>query len=84
MIKKEWSFMSFILVSVDGRGSAFQGDEFMFANYMALSQTERVDQTEFVRWFITKGKGWPYCSLRETHFSRLLLRCLKLWNQGLA
>ena len=49
--------MSFILVSVDGRGSAFQGDEFMFANYMALSQTERVDQTEFVRWFITKGKG---------------------------
>lgn len=49
-----------ITLSVDGRGSAFQGDEFMFANYMALSQTERVDQTEFVRWFIQKG---PYASV---------------------
>ena len=34
-----------ITVSVDGRGSAFQGDRFMFSNYRALGQTERVDQT---------------------------------------
>ena len=34
-----------ITVSVDGRGSAFQGDRFMFSNYRALAQTERVDQT---------------------------------------
>ena len=34
-----------IVLSVDGRGSAFQGDKFMFSNYRALAQTERVDQT---------------------------------------
>ena len=34
-----------ITVSVDGRGSAFQGDRFTFANYKALGQNERVDQT---------------------------------------
>jgi len=69
-----------ITLSVDGRGSAFQGDHFMFANYMALSQTERVDQTEFVRWFLNKGPvasvvdktrvsvyGWSYGGYTTTN-----------------
>ena len=68
------------LVSVDGRGSAFQGDKFMFANYMALSQTERVDQTEFIRWFINNSAyasvvdktrvsvyGWSYGGYTTTN-----------------
>ena len=37
-----------ITLSVDGRGSAFQGDRFMFSNYRALAQTERVDQTGYL------------------------------------
>lgn len=44
-----------ITLSVDGRGSAFQGDRFTFANYRALGQNERIDQTEFVRWFINEA-----------------------------
>ena len=35
----------------------------MFANYRALSQTERVDQTEFVRWFTNKSQ---YSSIVDT------------------
>jgi hypothetical protein len=62
-----------IVVSVDGRGSAFQGDEFMFANYKALGQTERVDQTDFAVWLANESQyagridksrmsvyGWSY------------------------
>ena len=62
-----------IVVSVDGRGSAFQGDEFMFANYKALGQTERVDQTDFAVWLANESEfagridktrmsiyGWSY------------------------
>lgn len=69
-----------ITLSVDGRGSAFQGDKFMFSNYKALGQTERVDQTDFVRWFNTKGPvanvvdktrvsvyGWSYGGYTTTH-----------------
>lgn len=69
-----------ITVSVDGRGSAFQGDRFMFSNYRALGQTERVDQTDFVRWFMTEGPyasiidqnrvsiyGWSYGGYTTTH-----------------
>ena len=80
-----------ITVSVDGRGSAYQGnvlilnrfysdfyyeiifakiqnsiiphkhskqgDNFMFANYKALGQTEPVDQVDFMHWFLNKS---PY------------------------
>ena len=48
-----------ITLSVDGRGSAFQGDRFTFANYRALGQNERIDQTEFVRWFINEALRFP-------------------------
>jgi len=48
-----------IVVSVDGRGSAFQGDEFMFANYKALGQTERVDQTDFAVWLANNSSYAP-------------------------
>ena len=44
---------------MDGRGSAFQGDRFTFANYRALGQNERIDQTEFVRWFINEALRFP-------------------------
>ena len=67
-------------MSVDGRGSAFQGDLYMFANYRALGQTERIDQTEFVRWFISESKyksivdktrvavyGWSYGGYTTTN-----------------
>jgi len=69
-----------IVLSVDGRGSAFQGDKFMFSNYRALAQTERVDQTDFMRWFINDGPyadivdktrvsiyGWSYGGYTTTH-----------------
>ena len=34
-----------------------QGDNFMFANYKALGQTEPVDQVDFMHWFLNKS---PY------------------------
>ena len=49
-----------ITVSVDGRGSAFQGDRFMFANYKALGQTEPVDQTGIYR---LKRYSYHYCDI---------------------
>ncbi|CAG5099345.1 Oidioi.mRNA.OKI2018_I69.XSR.g16466.t1.cds [Oikopleura dioica] len=69
-----------IVVSIDGRGSAFQGDLFMFANYKALGQTERVDQTDFAYWLANESEyaaridksrmsvyGWSYGGYTTTH-----------------
>lgn len=69
-----------ITVSVDGRGSAFQGDKFTFSNYRALAHTERVDQSDFMNWLLTESEwadrldksrvslyGWSYGGYTTTH-----------------
>ena len=41
-----------VCASVDGRGSAFEGDRFMQQVYLKLGQTECVDQTEFGKFML--------------------------------
>lgn len=65
-----------ICASVDGRGSAFQGDRFMMQIYQKLGQFEPVDQTDFAKWmgqkdFIDEDNiaiwGWSYGGYTTTH-----------------
>lgn len=65
-----------ICASVDGRGSAFEGDAFMQQVYKKLGQNEPADQTDFGSYmasldFIDESKiaiwGWSYGGYTTTH-----------------
>ncbi|XP_078489096.1 prolyl endopeptidase FAP-like [Ciona intestinalis] len=66
-----------IVVSVDGRGSAFEGYNFMRQVYLKLGQYEPIDQTAFVRYLIDTFDyvdashvalwGWSYGGYTTSH-----------------
>lgn len=65
-----------ICASVDGRGSAFEGDRFMQQIYLKLGQYEPIDQTDFAKYmgsmdFIDADNiaiwGWSYGGYTTTH-----------------